>query len=422
MQPDTTTAQGAAAAQDTAAARAERLRQQSIGILLKNRRHAGEFQYTLPSPSTYPYQWLWDSCFHAIVLSHTSPQDAKAELRSLLSKQFENGMIPHMIYWEKADFIKIDWGREGTSSITQPPMIAYAAWQVFGADQDMEFLKEVYPKLFHYYQYLLHERDPHERHLVGLINPDESGEDNSPRFDKMLGLPPVHTVVENFAQRLTLVDENRTCNFDAPFCMKNFFWVKDVPFNAILVENLRCLARIAERLERGYDAAYFDAEAARVTASMRELMYEDGLFWSTHGEHYEKIKTKTWAVFAPLFAGIPTQEEAVALVETHLRQAAEFEAPFGIPTVSQDEPAFDPAGFWRGPTWMATNWFIHRGLTRYGLVEDAARVLERSMQLLEKSGFREYFNPLTGEGLGAVDFTWGALVVDMLEQPHTTNN
>ena len=71
---------------------------------------------------------------------------------------------------------------------------------------------------------------------------------------------------------------------------------------------------------------------------------------------------------------------------------------------------------------MATNWFIHRGLTRYGLVEDAARVLERSMQLLEKSGFREYFNPLTGEGLGAVDFTWGALIIDMLEQPHTTNN
>ena len=34
---------------------------------------------------------------------------------------------------------------------------------------------------------------------------------------------------------------------------------------------------------------------------------------------------------------------------------------------------------------------------------------------MEKSGFREYFNPQTGEGLGAVDFTWGSLIIDMLE-------
>jgi glycogen debranching enzyme len=397
-------------------ARAERLRQQAIDVLNKNRRHCGQYQYTMPSPSTYPYQWLWDSCFHAIILSHVSVQDAKAELRSLLSKQFENGMLPHMIYWQKGELINIDWGREGTSSITQPPMVAYAAWQIFGQDQDVEFLKEIYPKLFHYYQYLLHERDPHERHLVGLINPDESGEDNSPRFDKILGLPPVHTLAENFTQRLSLVGENRTCNFDAPFCMKNFFWVKDVPFNAIMIENLHSLSKIAEKLERGYDAAYFDAEAKRVTASMRELMYEDGLFWPTHGEHYEKIKTKTWAIFAPLFAGILTQDEAKALAERHLRNAKEFDAPFGVPTVSQDEPSFDPKGFWRGPAWMATNWFIYQGLRRYGLVDEAAQVLERSMQLLEKSGFREYYNPLTGEGLGASEFTWGGLVVDMLEQ------
>lgn len=403
-------------------ARAERLRKQAIDILEKNRRTSGEFQYTVPSPSSYPYQWLWDSCFHAIVLSHVSLKDAKAELRSLVSHQFENGMIPHMIYWDKSsDLLKIDWGRDDTSSVTQPPMIAYAAWQVFTRDQDIEFLREIYPKLFHYYQYLLHERDPHERHLIGLINPDESGEDNSPRFDKLLGLPPVHTQLENFAQRLSLVDENRTCKFDAPFCMKNFFWVKDVPFNAILVENLRSLALIAGRLEHDYDMAYFDAEAGRVAAAMRELMYEDGIFYSTHGEHYEKIQTKTWGIFAPLFAGIPTQEEAKMLVETHLRAGAKFDAPFGVPTVSQDEPAFDPQGFWRGPTWIATNWFIFHGLIRYGFVEDAARVLERSMQLLERSGFREYFNPLTGEGLGASEFTWGSLVVDMIERPRSAN-
>jgi len=28
-------------------------------------------------------------------------------------------------------------------------------------------------------------------------------------------------------------------------------------------------------------------------------------------------------------------------------------------------------------------------------------------------GFREYYNPFTGEGMGARGFTWGGLVLDM---------
>ena len=195
-----------------------------LKLMLKNRRHVGDHQYTLPSINAYPYQWLWDSCFHAIILSHFSPIDAQKEILSLISKQFDNGLIPHMIYWEKADVINIDWGTSGTSSITQPPMIAYAVWQIFQKDGDEEFLKKVYKHLFHFHKYLINERDPHERNLIGVINPDESGEDNSPRFDEPLNLQPIHSIDTNFKRRLKLIEENRECNFDAPFCMKNFFW------------------------------------------------------------------------------------------------------------------------------------------------------------------------------------------------------
>ena len=180
-------------------------------LLLKNRRHFGKYQYTLPSSKSYPYQWLWDSCFHAIILNYFNAEDAKKEIISLLSKQFDNGLIPHMIYWEKADVMKIDWGKKGTSSITQPPMIAYAVWEIYKKNPDDDFLKEIYPHLFHFYKYIINERDPHERHLAGIINPDESGEDNSPRFDEPLGLPPVHSIEENFERRKTLIKENKKC-------------------------------------------------------------------------------------------------------------------------------------------------------------------------------------------------------------------
>lgn len=387
-----------------------------LQLLLANRRKANNLQYTVPSPDTYPYQWLWDSCFHAIILTHFNVTDAKKEILSLLSKQFENGLVPHMIYWEKdksTDFPVIEWGKEDSSTITQQPMIAYAVWAIYQKDKDKTFINKVYPNLYHFYRYLLTERDPHKNHLIGIMNPDESGEDNSPRFDAPLGLPPVHTLKENTQKRLNLVAQNIECKFDAPFCMRNFFWVKDVPFNAVMVENLKLLSKIATNLGYIEDADFFTKEAENISLAMKKLMFEDNLFWSTFGESYQKIKVKTWAIFAPLFAKILTKKEAKNLVEKHLLNPHEFWTKFPVPTVSLDEPSFDPKGFWRGPVWMTSNWFIYKGLLNYGFLDIAKQIKESSIALVEKSGFREYFDPITGKGQGAKNFTWGGLVLDM---------
>lgn len=390
----------------------------SLRLLLKNRRKFNSFQYTVPSPTTYPYQWLWDSCFHAIILSHFNTEDAKKEILSVVSRQFDNGMIPHMIYWRrvhKTTFPFIKWGVTGTSTITQPPMLSYAIREILKRDNDLEFLKSVYPYLYRFYKYLLTERDHHKKHLISIINPDESGEDNSPRFDLPLGLPSTQTLEENTKRRLKLVAQNIECNFDAPFCMRNFFWVKDVPFNSIMVANLKLLAKIAGKLGNKDDAVFFTKEAEAISFAMRQFMLEDGIFWSTYGEDYRKIKVKTWAIFTPLFAKILNQEEAKELVSNHLLNKTEFWTNFPVPTTSLDEPSFDPQGFWRGPAWIGTNWFIYKGLLNYDFIDIAKQIKESSLELLQKSGFREYFNPFTGEGLGAKNFTWGALVTDMNE-------
>ena len=55
---------------------------------------AGEdFKYFSPSRSHYPHQLFWDSCFHAITLSHFDIELAKNEVRSLLKAQRENGKV-----------------------------------------------------------------------------------------------------------------------------------------------------------------------------------------------------------------------------------------------------------------------------------------------------------------------------------------
>lgn len=100
---------------------------------------------------------------------------------------------------------------------------------------------------------------------------------------------------------MELIEKNKSCNFDAPFCMRKFFWVKDVPFNSILILNLGSLAEIAEEINRKGDATYFRKQRLEVIDAMRDRLLEDGIFWSAEGRNYDKIEVKTWAIFAPLF-------------------------------------------------------------------------------------------------------------------------
>lgn len=387
-------------------------------LLESNRRTTNGYQYTVPSAEHYPYQWLWDSCFHAIILAQCDPEAAKAELRSLLSKQLPDGMIPHIIYWTPGILHLFRWGVEGTSSLTQPPMIAYAAWEIHRRAPDGAFLESIYPALLSYYRFLIEKRDPRDHHLVGIVNPDESGEDNSPRFDAPLSASADISYKDHLALRTKLVEQNVACNFDAEACMRNYFWVKDVPFNAILIENLRALGHIASFLKHVDGERFATLHAELVAQAMRERLFKDGVYWSASGKEYKPLEVATWAHFAPLFAGLYSPEEAEVVVRTHLLNPDTFYAPFGIRTVSKKEISYRAEGYssgfsWRGPVWMATQWFIHRGLLCYGYKEEAADMRKKSLALLERSGFRECFNPETGEGLGAHAFTWGALVLDM---------
>lgn len=387
-------------------------------VMQDNRRHSGQHTYTVPSPDSYPFQWFWDSCFHAIILRHFNPELAKQELRALAARQFKNGMIPHMIYWDKpppeTKFPKIQWGRRHASSLVQPPMLAAAVWAIYQTDGDKQFLREMLPVINRFHHYFLYYRDPYHHRLIGLINPDESGEDNSPRFDHALRLRAHQQIEKNYHHRLKLIELYRRERFVIKHHMDRFHWVRDVPINAIFVANLRYQSYIAALLGDSKITHAAQGLAGEVSAAMRRYMLQDGVMNSTVGLEYRPIKVKTWAMFAPLFGELHSQAEAESLVGRHLLNPKEFKAPYCVPTVAMDEPSFDAAGFWRGPVWIATNWFIFKGLLNYNHGTEAQMILKDSLKLISRSGLREQYNPLTGEGLGATNFTWGGLVLDML--------
>ena len=94
--------------------------------LLNNRRRG----YTLPTNNKlYPAQWNWDSGFIALGYSYFNLEFAINELETLLSGQWDDGMIPHILFHERDESYFPNhktWkcGKKIPSSgITQPPII-----------------------------------------------------------------------------------------------------------------------------------------------------------------------------------------------------------------------------------------------------------------------------------------------------------
>src|SRR5205807_2346352 len=59
------------------------------------------YDFVCPSPTHYPFQWFWDSAFHAIALLQVDPELSKQELRCLVQGAQPDGYIAHMLLWER---------------------------------------------------------------------------------------------------------------------------------------------------------------------------------------------------------------------------------------------------------------------------------------------------------------------------------
>jgi glycogen debranching enzyme len=125
------------------------------------------------------------------------------------------------------------------------------------------------------------------------------------------------------------------------------------------------------------------------------------------------LKESSIAALMPLYAGCIDQKRADILVRA-LENEHRFGPAFPVPSVPLDSPWFKNKTYWQGPTWINMNWLIIDGLKRYGYKDHAAALREITLELVNRSGFYEYFDPVTGEPAGAPEFSWtAALTIDL---------
>jgi glycogen debranching enzyme len=85
------------------------------------------------------------------------------------------------------------------------------------------------------------------------------------------------------------------------------------------------------------------------------------------------------------------------------------------PTFSRRDHLLFLRRYWRGPTWLNAAWLLWLGLVRLGYRDHAEEMARRLASTVAAAGLREYYDPLTGRGIGATDFSWSALAMELLD-------
>ena len=411
---------------------------------------------TRASAHLYPHQWSWDSACIAMGYSGWDQDRAQAELRWLFAGQWADGLLPHIRFAEDARYFPGPefWqthlsamapGQPKTSGIVQPPVHATAVWKVYrharNGEDARRFLRELRPKLVAWHEYLYRERTRGDDGLVEIWHPWESGMDNSPLWDDALArisppgdaFPTYERVDVEFvdaAQRPTndhydryayLVKLYRDWGYDPGRTREECpFVVHDVLFNSLLVQSNRDLAEISRVIAA--DPQPFEAWAEQTATGLDDVLWDEpeAMYLDFDVRADTQIRARAGAAFSPLYAGIPSRDRALRLIERlpGFEVAIDGVGPL-VASVAPDDPQFEPALYWRGPVWPMINWVVYTGLLRYGFAEEATEIRRALFELARREGFWEHYNALTGRGEGTEQLSWtAALVLDLLEEEH----
>ncbi|TNE27866.1 MAG: hypothetical protein EP349_08640 [Alphaproteobacteria bacterium] len=411
--------------------------EQATRILEQNTRSGDSGRYTVPTDKLYPFQWNWDSCLTALGFAGFDEPRAWEEIRTLFAHQWENGMVPHIVFHQNSDSYFPGpnvWqtGRSpvATSGISQPPVAASCVRLIYEQSQDRKQaraeIRALLPKLFAYHRWYLTERDPDGTGLAETWHPWETGRDNSAEWEEALfrvstdNLEPYHrrdTDLVDAAQRppkkeydhyLALVQLFRENNYDHQTLRPVLpFRIADVGINAILLRANRDLLWLMQVVEQHENEETVQNWVTLQTEAFEKLWCAEKQAYCSYDLIAEKqIDMVTSGSFLPLFAHAVPKDKLPLLLET--MDSLTSHADFLVPSLSPEEPDFDRLRYWRGPVWAIVNFMIAKGLESYGEEDRATRIGTDTATLLKSHGFYEYFDPIDGTGLGGDSFTWTA--------------
>ncbi len=415
------------------------LDEQAIEILQKNDRGG----YTVPTAKLYPYQWNWDSAFVALGFLTFDRDRAWREVELLLEGQWQNGMVPSIIFRRNdPDYFPgpAVWRTQTNSEvippiastgISQPPVLASIVLKMVssGNDQDLQRADTVFADILKWHRWYQTERLSPVSGCVATVHPWETGRDNCPDWELGLDTMQVDPELEPYVRQdikhadpeqrpsklqydkyISMVKYGReqgwnqkTITTDGPFVMA------DPGIHFILLRANRDLLEIARLLGKAeaiIEIQRFIDHAVEAT----EYFWNDKLGAFTarnilNGEYSNGVSSASALCF---YADVGSELQRDRTLQNLTRISKQVQ--YMLPSWDPDGTNFDPQRYWCGPVWPQMNYILSSGLEEQGHYALAARVRQDLSRLIEKSGFRECFNPLNGDGCIGTDFSWTAAI------------
>lgn len=308
----------------------------------------------------YSSHFLWDTCFQNLAYEEINTELAEDFLLQFKENQRPDGKYPQ--------FLCSTWARPG---YTQPALLGWATERVYRKTGNIVFLKTMLPSLDKNNSWWLNNRMTASG-VIRCAHGLETGQDDSPRFDNGATL---------------------ACDM-----------------NAYLLSQLRLTAALHEELGEANEAAHWSKKANALSDAMLRVLYcaEDNLFYDVTPNGTSFIKIVSPVSLLPLWAGVSLPEaEARSMIERYLLSPDYLFGDIPFPSVAYNEPTYDAAHWWRGPTWMSEAWLMLETLQKFGYQKEYAEAADRLFRmLLADGGMHELFNSRTGEGMGYEQQGW----------------
>lgn len=421
------------------------LDEQAVAILKNNDRGG----FTIPTAHLYPYQWNWDSAFVALGFMTFDRDRAWRELESLFEGQWNNGMVPSILfrrhdpdYFPGSDV----WGTRSlpipSTGISQPPVAASVAWMMLEGDEsDTLRAKGLIDHFMRSHRWFYEQRQASNCGVIGTVHPWESGRDNCPDWELGLDRMEVNPDLEPYtrmdtkhadpSQRpsqlqydkyITIVKFGRDNNWDQKHLTENGpFFMADPCIHFILLRANKDLLKLAKVLQRDDCVAEIEKWIAHGTESTEYFWNHDKkAFTARNIRTGEFSKGFTHASALCFYADVGSDEQRDGTLKNIKR--IQEKVQYLMPSWDPELKTFEAQRYWCGPVWPQMNHILSKGLVEQGHPELGQTIRRDMANLIQKSGFYECFNPLSGDGCIGNNFSWTASTWLSWASPSSADN
>lgn len=365
-----------------------------------------KYKFIVPGSVYSNELWDWDSWLTNIALRQMGAENIeeyeKGCILNFLENTDEQGRMPIMI---ASDHVLPHFS-EDLSNSHKPCLAQHAAFVVEQNQGDVSWLLTYFPKLLKYIDYYI-EHCRHENGLYYWIDDCAIGVDNDP------------------------------CTYYRPEKSSGSIFL-----NCMMYKELEAVCFLGKMLR--LDMEKYELEKENLKTAVQKQCYDekDGFYYSVdlnllpidqdrflHSgapRHWDYLiqRIGVWSGFLAMWSGIATKEQAERMVRENLLDENAFWAPFGVRTLSKYEKMYalmatgNPS-CWLGPVWGISNYFVFRGLVKYGYDKEAKELARRTIALFEQDIFEcgqlhEYYHPETGKPMMNPGFqNWNLLALNM---------